>query len=86
MTEEQDDRYVLSLLRREKQDGKFEDYNVKLTLFEVMSGRQDIFVYTESEILSQEQQEELAKGKTEVSGIFKKAIDSRLKIKKLQTN
>lgn len=54
MTEEQDDRYVLTLLRRDKLDGKFEDYNVKLTLFEIMSGRQDVFVYTESEILSQD--------------------------------
>ena len=83
MTEEQDDRYVLTLLRRAKIESKFEDYNIKITLFEIMSGRQDVFVYTEKEILSQDQQDELAKGKTDISVIFKKATDSRLKIKKL---
>ena len=56
MTEEgqSGDRYVLSLLRRDKQEGRFEDYNIKLTLFEITTGRQDVFVYTESQILSEE--------------------------------
>lgn len=55
MIEEQDSRYVLSLLRREKVEGNYEDYNVKLSLFEITSGRQDVFVFTEREILSKEQ-------------------------------
>ena len=59
MTENEDSRFVLTLLRREKIEGKYEDYNIKLTLFEIQSGRQDIFVYTEKEILSKEQQDQL---------------------------
>ena len=71
----------MTVLRREPNNSKREDHNVKLTLFEVSSGRQDVFVYTESDILSTEQQEELKKPRANVNNIFKAAIDLRLRIK-----
>lgn len=79
-------RFVLTLLRRDKNEEKLEDHNLKLTLFETSSGRQDVFVYTEKEILSDTQLADLTKGRSNVNVLFKKAIDSRLKIKKLQSS
>lgn len=39
MIEENEERFVLTLLRRDKTEGKIQDHNVKLTLFAITSGR-----------------------------------------------
>ena len=44
-------RYVVTLLRKEKdpkepvEEGSYEDNNVKLTLFDISSGNQDVFIF-----------------------------------------
>ena len=85
MIEESDERFVLTLLRREKEQGKV-DHNVKLTLFAISTGTQDVFVFTEREVLSNEQLEQLRLKKLDIKVIFKNAIDARLRIKMLQSN
>lgn len=47
-------RFVMNLLYREKVESSEADHNVKVTLFDINSGRQDVFVYTEKEILNEE--------------------------------
>jgi len=54
-----------------------------LTLFEIESGKQVVFIYTEKEVLSEEELEELTKPRSDPKVIFKKAVDIRLRIKQL---
>lgn len=79
--EEYNLRFVVTLLRRDQGEGSAEDHNIKLTLFEIVSGRQDVFVYTEKDVLSEDQINELAKSPNQIKTIFKNAVDTRLRIK-----
>ena len=79
--EEYNLRFVVTLLRRDQGEGSAEDHNIKLTLFEIVSGRQDVFVYTEKDVLSDDQINELAKSPNQIKTIFKNAVDTRLRIK-----
>ena len=42
-----------------------------------------MFIYTEKEVLSEEQRADLASGKADLRVVFKKAVDARLRIKQL---
>jgi len=82
-------RYVITLLRKtkdpneEKAEGSHEENNIKLTLFDIASGNQDVFIFQEKEVLARDQLEELVKKKCDVKLIFKKAVDARLRIKQM---
>lgn len=76
-------RFVVTLLRKQLEEGAKDDHSIKLTLFEIESGKQDVFIYTEKEVLSEEELEELTKPRSDPKVIFKKAVDIRLRIKQL---
>ena len=51
---EQEGHYVITLLRREKDETSIKDHNIKLTLFDIVSGSQETFIFMEKEVLSEE--------------------------------
>ena len=44
-------RFVVTLLRKNLEEGAKDRHNVKLTLFEIESGKQDMFIFTEYDVL-----------------------------------
>jgi hypothetical protein len=55
-------------------------------MFETTTGSQDVFIYSESDILSDSQMSEMKDKRADHSLIFKRAIDARLVIKELESN
>lgn len=62
---------MVSLLRKDPDSPACEgsdenENNVKLTLFDIATGNQDVFIFQEKEVLSRQQMEDLKKNKTSV--------------------
>ena len=87
MDSELDDRnFVINVLRKEPEvQGDIHQQSIKLQLFETVTGTSDSYIFSDKEVFSAEQLEEIAKPSCkDCTHLLTKAVDSRLRVKEIE--
>ena len=80
---EVEQRFVANILRKAPDESGQNHQNIKLNLVEINSGLQEVFVFSDSDVLTPNQLEKLKNPRADKSLLFKEAVDTRLRVKEL---